>query len=275
VATVLTNNIINRVRPTLVHQLTEETGKPPADVARAFTVMRDVFDLRTLWAEIEALDNKLPAKVQLDMLQEVGRLLERAMQWLLRGTYEKLDAAATVAEFRPKIEAIAGKLHAILPSQVLALLKARQGELEADGIPERLAYRVASLGVMSAALDIVRIARGGHNVEEVAGVYFGLGARFGLDRIRSSGAGIAVDTPWQKAAVVAVLDDLFNYQSTLASRVIAESDGAKEPVESWLAARPRIVERIDQTMNDLRNAQSVDLAMLTVASRQLRALVES
>src|SRR5204862_368609 len=82
-------------------------------------------------------------------------------QWLLRGTYEKLDVAATVAEFRPKIEAISDRLPDILPPQVLSLLQARQGELEADGIPERLAYRVASLGVMSAALDIVRIARSG------------------------------------------------------------------------------------------------------------------
>jgi glutamate dehydrogenase len=181
-----------------------------------------------------------------------------------------------VAEYRPKIEAIGDKLHDILPAQVLALLKARQGELEADGIPERLAYRVASLGVMSAALDIVRIARGGPAVEDVACVYFGLGARFGLDRLRAAGASITVDTPWQKAAVTAVLDDLFNYQSALASRVMAESNGAKDPVEAWLTARPRVVERVDQTMGDLqRGTQSVDLAMLTVASRQLRALVDS
>jgi glutamate dehydrogenase len=275
VATVLTNNIINRVRPTLISQLTDETGKPPADVARAFTVIRDAFDLRSIWADIEALDNQLPAKIQLDMQQEVERLLERAMQWLLRGAYEKLDVAATVAEYRPKIEAIGDKLHDILPAQVLALLKARQGELEADGIPERLAYRVASLGVMSAALDIVRISRGGSSVEDVACVYFGIGARFGLDRLRAAGASISVDTPWQKAAVTAVLDDLFNYQSALASRVIAEGNGAKEPMDAWLAARPRVVERVDQTMGDLRGTQSVDLAMLTVASRQLRALVES
>ena len=55
----------------------------------------------------------------------------------------------------------------------------------------------------------------------------------------------------------------------------AESDGTKDPVDIWLGTRPRVVERVDQTMNDVRGAQSVDLAMLTVASRQLRALVES
>jgi glutamate dehydrogenase len=275
IATVLTNAMINRVRPTLVMQLNEETGKPVGDIARAFTIIRDSFDLRTIWQDIEALDNKLPAQVQLEMMIEVGRLLERAMLWLLRSGYEKLDVAAFVSEFRPRIAAIATSLDTIVPPSVLATLKARQGELEADGLPEALAYRVASLGVMSSALDIVRIAKSGHGVEDVAGIYFGLGARFGLDRLRVAASSIAADTPWQKAAVAAVLDDLFNYQSVLASRVISESDGARDPVEAWLAARPRVVERIDQTMNDVKGAQSVDLAMLTVASRQLRTLVES
>ena len=123
-------------------------------------------------------------------------------------------------------------------------------------------------------MDIVRISRRGGEVEEAARIYFNLGARFSLDRLRAAGSAITAETPWQKAAVAAVVDDLFNYQSVLASRVIAEANGAQS-VDAWLSKRTRVVERIDQTMNDLKSAPSVDLAMLTVASRQLRALVES
>jgi len=114
-------------------------------------------------------------------------------------------------------------------------------------------------------------------IDEVARVYFGVGARFGLDRLRNAGAAIVAETPWQKAAVAALIDDLFNYQSVLASRVIAEGNGsrASDPVDQWLAERGRVVERIDQTIAELRSAPAVDLAMLTVASRQLRTLVES
>ena len=72
-----------------------------------------------------------------------------------------------------------------------------------------------------------------------------------------------------------MVDDLFNYQSILASRVIRETDGAAQPVDAWLAGRQRVVERVDQTMTDMKAATTIDLAMLTVASRQLRALVES
>jgi glutamate dehydrogenase len=274
IATYVTNNMLNRVRPTFVWQMGEDTGKPASDTARAFTIIRESFDLRSLWADIEALDNQIAARTQIEMFIETGRLLDRAAHWLLRSGDEPLDTAAAVAEYRPCIAAISGKLHDILPASLLGLVKARQGELESENVPERLAYRVASLGVLTAALDIVRLARG-RGVEEVARVYFGVGARFGLDRLRAAGASIAAETPWQKVAVSAVIDDLFNYQSDLASRVIAEANGARDPIEPWLAARQRAVERIDQTMTDFRAAQTFDLAMLTVASRQLRALIES
>ena len=55
----------------------------------------------------------------------------------------------------------------------------------------------------------------------------------------------------------------------------ARPHGAADPVDTWLAQRPRVVERVDQTMHDFRASSTVDLAMLTVASRQFRVLVES
>ena len=277
IATGVTNTLINRVRPTFAWQMCDETNKPYSDVARAFIIMRDSFDLRTVWSDIESLDNKLPAAVQLDMMIAVARLLERAMLWLLRSGYEKLDLAAYTNELRPRIAAIQNQLTRILPASMLGTVRVRQAELMEDGIPEELAKRVASLDVMSSAMDIIRISRtdADHTVEDVARVYFGVGSRFGLDRLRAATNNVSAETPWQKTALQALVDDLFSYQSALASRVISETDGAADPVDTWLAQRPRVVERVDQTMHDFRASSTVDLAMLTVASRQFRVLVES
>jgi glutamate dehydrogenase len=275
IGTYVTNSMINRLRPTFVAQAREETGKSASDVARAFTIIRESFDLRTIWAEIEALDNKLPAAVQLQMMLSVSVLLERAIIWLLRSTAEKLDIAAYIAEVRPRIAALEANLNNVLPAALSSALQVRESELIQDGIPDALAHRVATLDVMSSAMDIVRISRRGGAVEDAARVYFGLGARFGLDRLRVAGSAIVAETPWQKAAVATLIDDLFNYQSVLATRVIAEGNGAPDPVDAWLANRARVVERVDSTMHDVEAAQTVDLAMLTVATRQLRTLVES
>ncbi|HYO78763.1 MAG TPA: NAD-glutamate dehydrogenase, partial [Thermoanaerobaculia bacterium] len=153
IATVVTNAMINRVRPTFAWQMCDDTGKGYADVARAFIIMRDAFDLRSIWKEIESLDNKLAAGVQLDMMIAVARLLERAILWLLGSGYERLDIAALTNEFRPRIEAIGNRLVDVLPAALLGRVRVRQAELMEDKIPEPLAKRVASLDVMSSAMD--------------------------------------------------------------------------------------------------------------------------
>jgi glutamate dehydrogenase len=158
-------------------------------------------------------------------------------------------------------------------------VRVREVELTEDGIPEPLARRVSSLDVMTSAMDIIRIARtdAAHGVDDVARVYFGVGERFALDRLRDASQSISAETPWQKTALATLIEDLYGYQSVLASRVISETNGAggSDPVEAWLAKRPRVVERVDQTIHDFRASTTVDLAMLTVTSRQLRSLVES
>ncbi|HET6222591.1 MAG TPA: NAD-glutamate dehydrogenase domain-containing protein, partial [Dongiaceae bacterium] len=82
IATVVTNEIVNRVGITFVHEVGEATGMPPADIARAYIAGREIFDMSALWREIEALDNKVPAQLQATMLVECGRALERGIVWL-------------------------------------------------------------------------------------------------------------------------------------------------------------------------------------------------
>lgn len=84
IATRVTNSMINRVGGTFVTQLMEKTGMKPHEIARAFTIAREVFSARDMWQPIEALDNKVPALTQIGMLLDVNKLLDRATIWFLR-----------------------------------------------------------------------------------------------------------------------------------------------------------------------------------------------
>ncbi|HMM65645.1 MAG TPA: NAD-glutamate dehydrogenase, partial [Dokdonella sp.] len=59
IATAVTNSMVNRMGATFMLRMQEDTGQPPAAVAKAFNIAREVLDARTLWAEIEALDGKV------------------------------------------------------------------------------------------------------------------------------------------------------------------------------------------------------------------------
>ena len=69
----------------------EKTGLGAEMIARAYVITREAFDLRKLWAAIEALDNKVASTIQLDMLKNIHRLMEWVVLWFLRNGKKDLD----------------------------------------------------------------------------------------------------------------------------------------------------------------------------------------
>src|SRR5207245_9909143 len=94
-ATVVTNDLVNRAGIAFINDMRARTGRGPADAARAYRILREVFDLPRLWADVEALDNRVAASVQLEMLLDIAGLVEHAAAWLLRGN--RLDLGHQIA----------------------------------------------------------------------------------------------------------------------------------------------------------------------------------
>src|SRR5208283_1369607 len=78
IATAITNSLINRMGPAFPIRAQADTGADPAAVARAYTIARDVFSLRSLWEHVERLDNHVPATVQYAAFEQTTRLLRHA-----------------------------------------------------------------------------------------------------------------------------------------------------------------------------------------------------
>ena len=94
-ATIVTNDVVNRAGITFVSDMRARTGRPAPDIARAYLVVREIFELPRLWAEIEALDNQVPAALQSEMLLDIAGLVEHTAGWLLRGN--RLDLRAEIS----------------------------------------------------------------------------------------------------------------------------------------------------------------------------------
>ncbi|XHO84271.1 NAD-glutamate dehydrogenase [Azospirillum sp. A29] len=274
IATGVSNSLVNRVGPVFVKDMMEKTGMGPGDVARAYAIVRDAFQLRPLWTSIEDLDTRIPAAAQTAMLLETVRLMERAVAWFLTGGAHPLSIAGETAAYRPGVEALIGALDTVLDGEEAARLAARARIHTAQGVPEELARRVAALPVLASAPDLVRVAeRTGRDVPAVAAVYFRLGRRLGLEWLRDKADGAKADNHWQKQAIAAIVDDLFAHQTELTVRVLDGTADGGTAVEGWIAQRKPVVERVEHLLSELRGQVDLDLAMLTVANRQLRGMM--
>jgi glutamate dehydrogenase len=268
VATHVLNSMVNRVGTTFTHRIAEMTGAKPAQVVRAYLATREVMGHVALWQLIEALDNKVSDSVQSEMLIEEGWLTARATAWFLR--YKRLSEPMeqTFKRFTPAVDALREKLadEAAASPKAIAWIAA--------GVPAPLALRVASAEGLYAALDIAEVAESAHrSVVEVAEVHARVAARLGLARLRQQIEALTADSYWQSLARGALGDDLFGLQRSISHEVLSGGEGgATQMLAAWEANNALGLERAQRLLSELGDAKAADLAMLSVALRELRNL---
>lgn len=290
IATVVTNSLINRMGATFVHIMKERTGQTSAAIARAYAITRGAFRLREMWSGIEALDNKVPARIQIDMLIDINRLAEQATQWFLRNGKHPLDIAANVAAVGASLQALEAALMTILSAEDRKLVERRMKQLTEAGVPMELAERVAKALTQNAALDVVRVAAElKMKVEDVGATYYAVGEAFHLDWLREGARGLIGDSHWDRLAVFAIIEDLYGHQRDLTVSVLAPADAGQasgalagapagtaigaDAIAAWRASRGVALGRADTLFSELRQVGKLDLAMLAVANRALRSLI--
>ena len=277
ITTATTNSLVNRMGPAFVPRAQEDTGAQPAQIARAYTAAREIFDMRATWAEIEALDTRIPAKLQYSMAFQTGRLLRHVTYWLLSQRKKGLQVDAAVAEFRKGVRQLEAEVVNVLGgSDRERFEKVRKEHVDA-GVPPALAARIASLPAHNAALDIVEIATA-HKVSvvEAARVYFEIGTRVGLDWLRDQIEQLSVEGTWQAIARTGLRDGAMRIHRRLAERVLSKTaqGAAHARVAAWLEAAGDDLAQWQRTVTEMKASGAGDFATLSVGLESVRKLAD-
>ncbi len=276
VSTVVANTMINRTGSVFVHRMQEETGASAEEVTRAYILTRDIFGLDALWLEIDALDNRVAAQLQYEMLLDVGRLVVRSTLWFLRRRREKMPIAQVIDIFRPGLVKLRELLPGILAPADRVAFDAAVQRFAGEGVPRDLAERYAELEGLYAVLDATEVAlEQKKGIELIGALYFALVGELDLRWIASRITLLPTDTSWQALARNALRDDLASQQRALASTVAKLSPQAAEPalmLAAWKERYAPAITRYTNMVEELKRAPSLDLAVLSVLLRELRAL---
>ena len=134
-----TNTMVDRAGSTFAFRMEEETGATAADIARAYAVAREVFEMPAFWRDVDALDNVVAGRrLQTEMLLDARKLIERATRWLLRNRRRPLDIAATVDRLHAAARgASPSALPGVLVDADREAWDERVAELTEAGVPGR------------------------------------------------------------------------------------------------------------------------------------------
>ncbi len=278
IATAVVNSMVNRVGSLFVSRMEDRSGAKPADIARAYAVVRDIFGLRDTWAAIEALDNQVPATCQLSMLQATMDLLERATYWLLSHLQSPIDMAAAVERLRPGVQDLRLNLAAAMPVERAQNLAAETAALSSEGVPEPLAQEVVSLKELAFALDLAPLAeRSSRPVGSLAALHFAVEETMGFARLHALVAALSSDDPWTARAGEALTADLLTLQAEATAAVLSEANGeaaASEMVQAWLEKNAAAFAGVESLLQEISGQSDAGLAALVVLRRSLASLIE-
>lgn len=268
IATFITNTVVNRTGATFVNFIASEAGATAADVIRAFTLAREIFDLEPLWDQIDALDYKVDAKLQLDLLTQLTAIAQRASRWMLRIRSQNTDLPTLIHHYQPAARELRSQLNQWLPAEAHAAWQTAAENLTRAGVENDLAQNLAALEFIFPALDLVDLAQSAKtDLEQAARAYFGVDAALGLTSWRNQINRLPTETLWQTQARGSARDDVYSIASQITRGLLARD----EKIDTWHKKHSAAIDRLNRLLNTI-STQSADLAPVSVALRELRHL---
>jgi glutamate dehydrogenase len=184
----------------------------------------------------------------------------------------------TVKRFQEGITTLAQGLNAVLPGHYLKDLEHRAKSYLDDGVPKNLALSIAGMVNLASGTDIVMLAeQRGLKVCEVAKLYFAIGSRFRLGRLRAACEMVKGESHWQKLAIAALIEEVFGHQLHLTAHVLDTSKNVTDPdkaIKAWMDAYQNAIDRTEQLLTELWAGDITDISMIAVASRALKSLTD-
>ncbi|MGV0794175.1 NAD-glutamate dehydrogenase [Mycolicibacterium sp. XJ1819] len=280
VTTMVVNDLVDTGGITYAYRITEDVGVGPLDAVRSFAATDAIFRIDEVWRQIRAAgDDGVPAAVTDRMTLDLRRLIDRAGRWLLNYRPQPLAVGAEINRFATKVAALTPRMAEWLRGDDKAIVAKTADEFSAHGVPKDLAYIIGTGLYQYSLLDVIDIADiVDREPDEVADTYFALMDHLGTDGLLTAVSRLGRDDRWHSLARLAIRDDIYGSLRALCFDVLAVGEPAEngeEKIAEWEMTNSSRVTRARRTLGEIYEGGELDLAILSVAARQIRSMTRT
>ena len=270
IANQLANRVVNRMGISFVQRFSTEMDASVADVVRAYWIASELFDGEARFAQIEALDNRMPAREQMQLMAAFARLLNRVARQLLRHKQPFGDIGAFIERYRTPVQQLLQQLPQWVRAEQHPGVQKEEAKLQRFGVFDdadtaflaRLPYAENSIAILDLAQQQQR------DLAEVGAAYFALSEKLSMGWLYRAIAALPRHNQWQNQACLAVREDIQTLH-LLATEKWLTSDGNAEA----RAGLESILEKAGQQISAMQAYEQTDLAMLSALARSLLRLL--
>ena len=272
IATLICNAMINRGGATYLERVQGQTGAQTPDIACAYIVVREAFQMRALNARLDALDTKINGLKQLELYAVLRRILSRQTVWVLKNIAFKKDIAAAAEPLESGIKALKPKLMQLLPDYMKQSVEKREADHLNAGIPADIAKDFALLPVLDLAPNIIKICGATKRpLTEGAAVYFELDGMFQISKIDALAGKVETADYYDGLALSRGRAQLARAHSDMTQKVLAKHKNAKA-AQLWYKANSAAIDDTRHQLDDIMEGETLSVAKVSVAANLIEDL---
>lgn len=280
IATFFTNTLVNATGITMLQRFREQFQFSTPEITQAYLAAREIFNTVEYRRKVQALDNRVPAEMQISMTIEAGRLIERGTLWLLQNQQRPLNIDNIVERYRHEMDTLMDNILSIVTSQHRTAIDDMTKQYTEAGVETGLATRCGTMRAFYSGLDIVEVAiNAGIDVLDVGRIYFRVGQELQLFWLREQVSSLEGDY-WQRLAAEGLYSDLFRHQRLITAEVIRDADTSQDTdvshdnlLSAWQQQHDDAISRFNRVLSEIKDAPQLNLAMVSVALRELEHVI--
>ena len=272
----ITNDLVDLMGAGFVTRMKRDTGRSGEDVVRAWLVASRLADHRALLGQMAQQSSVLNTRVSYRWLLGLGRVLERTTRWVLQNVEPEGSSAGIVDQNLAGLAELREKFGEVVRGEDRKLFEARIREIQELGADEAFSRRLITLRFLDQLLEILGIARETeHKVLETAYAYYQTSVTFEIPWLRRKTFAAAGDDQWEQRAAQVLSDDLSRAHRRVSAGLLrraAEKESGIAEHDYLTLLKPREVERFQGILGELKEEDTVGLAAVSVATRELSGL---
>ena len=270
IATKIANRVVNRLGFVMPFELSEEEGVGLSRVATAYFTAEKLFDLESLWTQLEQAEIGEVERLRLFTMAQDN--LRFAMADIIRVSGENDEPSGLAARLGPGVDRLNTALDELMKEESKSFSESMRQKVADIEVDPGLVDRIIRLAEMKGAVTTSDLAdRLGVGELDVARAYTKLGEALGLDWANATALRFGSSDPWERLLAANLSRDFEQLRLQFLARTNTRDPIAD--VETWLKLNKARVDQFTDLVARARLEPAPSAAMLAQIGAQARVLL--
>ncbi len=270
-ATILTNRVIDQAGSTFLQTISRMTGSSQVVIANAYLIFDNLLNGHKLRQAVFALDNKVPAGQQYNLLLKLENLLSFFCSYALSNSMEIPSSEQDLERISLQLKQYAELLPKVLPAESWQKCEHLQSQLQKDGLSKEIAHMYAVLDFLADFLPLIcMVESSGQNLEQLARIKVLVDEKVDSAAIYKLLEKVSVVDSWDRRARESLISSLHSVNIRIVQQVALE---AVDTPQNFFSKRRQKMRAFEGLRQSLINEVPRNFHPFTVLLRSLESLL--